>query len=414
MTIDLPASKDGALRPDTILKWGEGLTVRLSGGGECFARAGSVWTQLPPDGLAVLELFRSSRSFESAIQELRSRVTGAQDWMECVGSIQRFYEAGVLAGETAAQPTLASIAAGFDGAGIHIAMLEDRTRTQAYLRAIRSVVRPGDVVVDIGTGTGVLAIAAAQAGAARVYAVEAGAVGSVACQMFAANGLADRIHLVAGWSSRVELPERADVLVTETLGDDPFEEGIQELVLDARKRFLKPDARLIPFQIRLYGTAVALPASERERLFFHSEGVSRWRDWYGIEFENLLSAVPIAPQRMVVEPSRALKWKTLTEPVLLTSIDLSSRSALSDRVESFAEAQTDGSCDAIVCHFETELGAGERISTRPGFAPADCHWETPVWVLPQPLGLRAGSKLRLTYRRRDRSGAAMHISCQES
>jgi predicted RNA methylase len=57
---------------------------------------------------------------------------------------------------------------------LHLAMLDDRNRTAAYLEAIRDGVREGDVVVDIGTGTGVLAAAAAQAGARRVYAIEVG------------------------------------------------------------------------------------------------------------------------------------------------------------------------------------------------------------------------------------------------
>ena len=105
---------------------------------------------------------------------------------------------------------------------MHIAMLNDRRRTASFLAAIRRVVRPGDVVVDVGTGTGVLAIAAAQAGAARVYAVEATGIGKLAEANFRANGLQDRITLVPGWSMQVTLPERADVLVSEVIGKTPL------------------------------------------------------------------------------------------------------------------------------------------------------------------------------------------------
>lgn len=59
-----------------------------------------------------------------------------------------------------------------DGSYQH-SLLRDRARLAAYSAAIRSVVRPGDVVADLGSGSGVLAALAVRAGAARVFAVEA-------------------------------------------------------------------------------------------------------------------------------------------------------------------------------------------------------------------------------------------------
>ena len=80
--------------------------------------------------------------------------------------------------------------------GFHRMLIADRVRSDAYQRAIRALVREGDVVLDIGTGSGLLAMFACQAGASRVYAVERTSIASVARELARANGFADRIEVI--------------------------------------------------------------------------------------------------------------------------------------------------------------------------------------------------------------------------
>src|SRR5688572_6024622 len=202
-------------------------------------------------------------------------------------------------------------------------MLNDRVRTDAFLNAIAEVVRPGDVVVDIGTGTGVLAAAAARAGARHVYAIEGTDIGSAARQLFAANDFADRITLVPGWSSQVELPERANVLIAEIIGNDPLEEGVMETFADARKRFLTPDARIIPSRVRTFALPVAMDEALLAKILFTREATRTWEGWYGIDFSALEGAS--MNQSIVVNrpPAEARNWKTLGSPVTLADLDLS-------------------------------------------------------------------------------------------
>ena len=87
-------------------------------------------------------------------------------------------------------------------------MLHDDRRTGDYLAALAEAVRPGDVVLDIGTGSGVLAIAAARAGARRVYAVEASDIAEVAERVFAANGVEDRSRSSPAGRGRSSCPSR--------------------------------------------------------------------------------------------------------------------------------------------------------------------------------------------------------------
>jgi SAM-dependent methyltransferase len=135
--------------------------------------------------------------------------------------------------------------------------LADLPRLAAYRAALGQVVRPGDTVLDLGSGTGVLAVLAAQAGAGHVYAVDASDMLAVARAVVAANGVQDRVTLLNAHSRRVELPERVDVVVADQMGPVGLEAGLLECFADARRRLLKPGGTLVPFRLHL----VAAPLS---------------------------------------------------------------------------------------------------------------------------------------------------------
>ena len=131
----------------------------------------------------------------------------------------------------------------------HRGYLADRVRLAAFERAIAVTVKPGNVVIDLASGTGILGLLATRAGAARVYAVEETALGGLAREIAAANNVADRIRVVRGWSTWVTLPELADVVVSDQIGHFGIEAGAFEYFADARRRLLKPHGRTIPTTI---------------------------------------------------------------------------------------------------------------------------------------------------------------------
>src|SRR5687767_13729762 len=97
---------------------------------------------------------------------------------------------------------------GYSDPAAQAAMLLDRVRVDAYARAIAATVRPGDVVLDIGIGTGVLAILAARAGARRVYAIERSGAIEQYKHHVADNGLAGVVEpLRADRADLDHLPE---------------------------------------------------------------------------------------------------------------------------------------------------------------------------------------------------------------
>src|SRR5262245_14974962 len=120
------------------------------------------------------------------------------------------------------------------------AMLADRSRLDAYARALEARVADGAVVADIGTGSGIMALIACRAGARRVYALEPDDIIQVAREAAAANGFADRICFMQAASADVDLPERVDGIVSDLRGALPIFQGGVAALIDARNRWLKP------------------------------------------------------------------------------------------------------------------------------------------------------------------------------
>jgi len=145
-------------------------------------------------------------------------------------------------------------------------MISDAVRLDGYTRALRETVKPGAVVVDIGTGTGIFALLACRLGARRVYAIEPGDVIQIAREIAVSSGCGDRIEFIQAMSTQVTLPERADAIISDLGGALPwFEQHIASIV-DARRRFLAPDGTLIPRRDAAWAAVIELPDVYAERL----------------------------------------------------------------------------------------------------------------------------------------------------
>jgi predicted RNA methylase len=276
-------------------------------------------------------------------------------------------------------------------------MLNDRTRTSRLIAGIREVVRPGDVVIDIGTGTGILAIAAARAGARHVYAIEATGIGKSAMAVFEANEVANRITLIEGWSTQISLPELGDVLISDIIGSEPLAENVLEITADAVNRLLKQDARLLPNRIKIFGLPVTIPRTELMKHTFTGETVENWRSWYDIDFSPLVDVARDSPHIFSIRPPLARDWGILSEPILLADVDLREVKQLYIDNSVAVTVHTSGRLDGILEYFELELGPTTRFSTHPAQTDIDSVRRNPIWVFVDPLYLNAGDQFIVTY-----------------
>ena len=138
-------------------------------------------------------------------------------------------------------------------------MASDAVRVDAFRRGIEAVVKRGDVVVDAGCGLGTYAIFACRAGARKVYAIERTDIILTAKQIAKDNGCADRIEFVRGDALAVELPEKADVVITEGFSAT-FLEGDVERLTARLRRLLKSGGKFVPSSVSVYAAPVSCPS----------------------------------------------------------------------------------------------------------------------------------------------------------
>jgi protein arginine N-methyltransferase 1 len=264
-------------------------------------------------------------------------------------------------------------------------MMGDRRRLGAYVTALRRLVKPGDVVVEIGTGPGILAVLACQLGARRVFAIEPNDVIQVARAIAAANGFADRVECIQALSTRVTLPERADVIVSDLRDVMPlFGEHIASIV-DARTRLLAPGGVLIPHHDTLWAAVVS--ASE-----VYERHVGAW-DGGGTGVDmgpgramaiNAWCKARLTPEQLLVEPAQ---WATLD----YTSVTSPNTSGTASMV-----VTRDGTAHGLSLWFDAHLAPDVICSNAPGQPPL--LYGSAFFPWPNPVALHVGDQVHVKLR----------------
>ncbi|XVE98276.1 hypothetical protein REPUB_Repub03eG0091700 [Reevesia pubescens] len=158
-------------------------------------------------------------------------------------------------------------------------MLCDRVRMDAYFNAIFQNKHhfQGKTVLDVGTGSGILAIWSAQAGARKVYAVEATKMSEHARSLVKANNLQDIVEVIEGSMEEVVLPEKVDVIISEWMGYFLLRESMFDSVICARDRWLKPTGVMYPSHARMWVAPIRSGLVDQKKNDY--EGTMD--DWYG-------------------------------------------------------------------------------------------------------------------------------------
>ena len=261
---------------------------------------------------------------------------------------------------------------------IHEEMLKDVPRTGTYRDAILGAKDKfeGKIVLDVGCGTGILSLFAAQAGAAKVYAIDYSDIVEEAKEVVRLNGYTNVVEVIKGKVEDIVLPvEKVDIIISEWMGYALLYEGMLQSVICARDRFLKADGVLFPSSSQLYLCAV-----EDEE--YRSEKIDFWSNVWGFNMANFAVLSLQDPLVDTIVPDAII-----SSEACIQTLDLSTCTIEDTHVHSgfTLEINRLDHCHGVLVYWKVGFPGGEILST----APQDpyTHWKQTILYLQRPLVL---------------------------
>ena len=265
----------------------------------------------------------------------------------------------------------------------HVGMLKDLVRNNAYNKALNSVVKKGDLVLEIGTGTGLLSMMASESGARHVYSCEqSNIIAKSAEKIIKKNGFEDKITIINKNSKDLligeDLPGKADVIVSEILSSEFCGEGVFNAINDASSRLLKSNGRMIPESGELMICLFEKTGDLIDELLIDGYGKYDLSD-----FNDVIS------NRRYLQRRADLNF--LSNPFSANRLDfvLGMLQSTGTRLLNI-EIQKSGECMGIAQWLRLNLAEGVSFENSPG---SDSHWRIICYLFPTPIYLKVGDIL---------------------
>ncbi|XP_020101055.1 protein arginine N-methyltransferase PRMT10 isoform X1 [Ananas comosus] len=298
-------------------------------------------------------------------------------------------------------------------------MLCDRVRMDAYYNAVfrnKHHFR-NKVVLDVGTGSGILAIWSAQAGARKVYAVEATKMAEHARELAKANGVDDVVEVIEGSMEEVTLPEKVDVIISEWMGYFLLRESMFDSVICARDRWLRPDGAMYPSHARMWVAPIRSGLGDQKIDDFERE-MNEWHNFvdeteahYGVNMNALTKAYRAEHEKYYLKTSM---WSNVhPNQIVGTAAVIKEIDCLTATVDEIRSVMAQVTMPIIMDRARVSAFAGWfdvhfRGSTQnPAMheielttAPSEdfgTHWGQQVFLLHPPIRANEGDKIIMSF-----------------
>jgi hypothetical protein len=271
----------------------------------------------------------------------------------------------------------------------HIPMLNDTPRNDAFEAAIcRAIEMRGKdaQILDIGSGSGLLSMMAARAGATNIVTCEAvPVIARTAEAIIADNGYSEQIKVAAKKSTELavgkDLPTKATVLVSEILSSDLLTEHVLSTFEDARDRLLIENAIIIPQRAAAMGCLVT---SDTLEAYSNVSTVS------GFDVSRFNT---LAPMALPINGTMT-DWTRLSDDFEITAVDLTQRNHEAELRQIHIPAKASGKVIGVVQWMHVDLIDDIHFCNHPdGYH--DGGWLQILHPFPQPIEIVAGETLTL-------------------
>jgi len=273
----------------------------------------------------------------------------------------------------------------------HHHMLRDSIRMACYQRAINNLVNEDSIVLDLGSGSGILSFFAARAGAKKVYGIEKRPdMVMVSRELAKENGFDEVVTIIENTSQAVkaeDFEEKPNLFVSEILGNAILEENVLEFTIDARDRLLEEGATLIPCALDI----MIVPIDSGHESSLPME-VAELEDVYGFKlgiFKTVLSQKP-SMKLINFEPD---KYNIMGEPVCAKHLDMATIDRPMFESEFEYEANKDGYVNGFCAYFKAHMDK-ETVLTNSPWAPPT-HWTQMVYNFPTRRPVKKGEILKV-------------------
>lgn len=271
----------------------------------------------------------------------------------------------------------------------HYAMINDEVRNNAYYRAFQKTDWTDRTVLEIGTGSGLLAMLMVKSGAEHVYSCEYNPlIANAAVEIIKRNGFADSVTVIPKISTQLQipedLPEPADILVTETLGADFFNESIMLSMQDARNRLLVANPKILPASATLRGFLFSSAHVKKSFKVNHFRGIDLSAFNKFSQYKNFqLCGIDQVPHEVLSN----------TKPLFQVNLEKNTASKI-DQVSFTVTAS--GLCDGLVYWMDIALDSICTFSSAPYVQEEQqTHWRQCIHFFDEPLEVHSGQTVNV-------------------
>ena len=268
----------------------------------------------------------------------------------------------------------------------HIAMINDADRNRCYLEAINQAVKPNDLVLDIGAGSGLLSMMASDAGASRVIACELVIpIANKAQDIVRKNGFTEKISVFGMKSTDltvgIEMPRKADVIISEIFSSEMVGEGILATLRDSRERLLKQGGIMIPEQAEI---KFALIGPSPEISSMTNPGVNSC--YFLEDFSE------ICPRKLSVQLRE--KPNLLSSAETAFCFDFLKEFAFNQEKDINVSVTRDGQCIGILQWLRTNLFGDIVLENVPGESTS--HWSSNIYLFQNSIKVKQGQSVEIS------------------